>query len=151
MSRLLGIDLGGRRIGIAIADEVGRGARPLTTIIRARDVATDAATIARIAGEQRAGELVVGLPLSLDGSVGAQAAETTAWAERVGALTGLPVSLRDERFTTVRATERVGRARRARSGAPPTADRRRARDAKLDREAAVLILQAELDARRATS
>jgi putative Holliday junction resolvase len=151
VSRLLGIDLGGRRIGIAVADEAGRGARPLTTIARGRDVVADAATIARIAGEQRATEIIVGLPLSLDGSIGPQAAETSAWAERLAALTGLAVSLRDERLTTVRATERVGRARRGRSGAPPTAERRRARHARLDREAAVLILQAELDARKAAS
>ena len=149
MSRLLGIDLGRRRIGIAVADEDGRGARPLSTVARGRDVGSDAATIRRLAAEQRADELVVGLPLSLDGTVGPQAAETQAWATRLAALTGLRVSLRDERLTTTRATERVGPAQRGAAGGPPSRERRRARSARLDREAATLILQAELDARRA--
>jgi putative Holliday junction resolvase len=129
VSRLLGLDLGRRRIGIAVADEDGRGARPLSTVARGRDV--------------------VGLPLSLDGTVGPQAAETQAWATRLAALTGLRVSLRDERLTTTRATERVGPAQRGAAGGPPSRERRRARSARLDREAATLILQAELDARRA--
>jgi putative Holliday junction resolvase len=148
VSRLLGIDLGRRRIGIAVADEDGRGPRPLATIARGRDVSSDAATIGRLAAEQRADELVVGLPLSLDGTVGPQAAETQAWAKRLAALTGLRVSLRDERLTTTRATERVGPAQRGAAGGPPSRERRRARSARLDREAATLILQAELDARR---
>ena len=151
MSRLLGIDLGQRRIGVAVGDEVGRGPRPLATVARGRTVADDAATIRRLADEQRATGLVVGLPLSLDGSVGPQAAETMRWAEQVGSLTGLPVSLRDERLTTERAAGRVGPPRRGRSGGPPSGERRRSRSGRLDREAATLILQAELDARRAAA
>ena len=149
MTRLLGIDLGRRRIGVAVSDETAASAHPLATLARGRTVEQDAALLSRLAAEQRAGELVVGLPLSLDGRVGPQASETTRWAERIGTLTALPVTLRDERMTTARAGERIGPPRRGRAGGPPSADRRRARSARLDREAATFILQAELDARRA--
>jgi len=147
VTRLLGIDLGRRRIGVAVSDEAGIAARPLTTLARGTNPEEDADSLRRLAAEQRAGELVVGLPFSLDGRVGPQAEETMRWAERIGALTGLSVSLRDERLTTDRAEVRLGPARRGRTGGPPSAERRRARSARLDREAATLILQAELDAR----
>ncbi len=148
MTRLLGIDLGQRRIGVAVSDEAAVTARPLVTLARGVSPTVDAEAIGRLAAEQRAGELVVGLPLQLDGRVGAQAEETRAWAERIGALTGLPVTLRDERLTTDRATVRIGPPRRGRGGGPPSPEQRRSRSARLDREAATLILQAELDARR---
>lgn len=150
MTRLLGIDLGRRRIGVAVSDDAGTSARPLATLARARSVAEDAAGVARLATEQRAGGLVVGLPLTLEGDVGPQAEEAMAWAGEVGARTGLPVALRDERLTTERAAVRVGAPGRGRSGGPPGAVRRRSRSARLDREAAALILQAELDARGPT-
>jgi putative holliday junction resolvase len=148
VTRLLGIDLGRRRIGIALSDEAAIAARPLTTLGRGATPEHDAEALRRLAAEQRADELVVGLPLSLDGTAGPQAEETTRWAERIGALTGLHVSLRDERLTTDRAEVRVGPAPRGRAGGPPSGERRRARSARLDREAATLILQAELDGRR---
>ena len=147
MSRLLGLDLGERRIGIAVADLATGSIRPLTTLSRGKDITRDARSIARLAAEQRATELVIGLPLSLDGSTGPQAKATMAWSERIHALTGLPIALRDERLTTERAKVRLGAPSRGRSGAPPGERRRRAHDARLDREAATLILQAELDAR----
>jgi putative Holliday junction resolvase len=151
VSRLLGLDLGERRIGIAVADDGTGSVKPLATLSRGRDVARDAASIARLAADQRATELVVGLPLSLDGSLGPQAQATTEWARRIATLTGLALSLRDERLTTERAKQRVGGAApRGRSGGPPGERRRRAYSARLDREAATLILQAELDARRGT-
>lgn len=151
MSRLLGIDLGRRRIGIAVSDEGAASARPLATLARGRVPEEDAVALTRLAEEQRAAELVVGLPLTLAGTVGPQAEETMRWAERIGTLTGLPVALRDERLSTDRAEVRVGPAPRGRAGGPPSAGRRRARSARLDREAATLILQAEIDARRSAS
>lgn len=151
MSRLLGIDLGRRRIGIAVSDEGAASARPLATLARGRAAEDDAVALSRLATEQRAAELVVGLPLTLGGTIGPQAEETMRWAERIGTLTGLPIALRDERLSTDRAEVRVGQAPRGRAGGPPSAERRRARSARLDREAATLILQAEIDARRSTS
>lgn len=149
MTRLLGIDLGRRRIGLAVADTLGGRVAPLATLRRTTPE-QDGQTIARIALEQRADELVVGLPLSLDGSVGPQATETQAWADEALGPCGLTFGFRDERLTTERAIARVGGQGRGRSGGPPSAVTRRAHRARLDREAAALILQAELDARAAS-
>ena len=146
MTRLLGIDLGSVRIGIAVADtETGR-IRPVSTIRRTTP-ARDRTVIARLVAENDVDEIVVGLPLSLDGGVGPQAAVTREWADHVLADIGLPVGWRDERLTTERALTIVGGAGRGSSGGPPSTPARRAHRARLDREAAALILQAELDAR----
>ncbi|HUG47258.1 MAG TPA: Holliday junction resolvase RuvX [Candidatus Limnocylindria bacterium] len=147
MSRLLGIDLGARRIGLAVADTETGEIRPLTTLGRASP-ARDGAVLARLAEEQRIDELVLGLPCNMDGSEGQQAAVTRAWAAEVLPALGLPLSWRDERLTSERAESLVGRPRRGRSGGPPSPAARLARRSSVDREAARLILQAELDARR---
>jgi putative holliday junction resolvase len=143
---VLGIDLGGRRVGVAVGDLEARIATPFGTLSRGRNVAEDAATIARLAAEQDAGALVVGLPLDMDGGEGPQAILTREWAEAVSAATGLPLRLRDERLTSERAERRIGTAGRGRSGGPPSAAQREAHRARIDREAAALILQDDLDA-----
>lgn len=148
MSRLLGIDLGERRIGLAVADRDGR-ARPLLTLRRARSVAADAAAILRVAAEQEAVELVVGLPLEAAGGEGEQARVTRTWVEAVSPLVRLPISLRDERLSSHVAETRLGPMKRGRSGGPPSATQRDAYRARVDREAAAIILQDELDARTA--
>jgi putative holliday junction resolvase len=144
--RLLGVDLGERRIGLAIGDETTRSAAPLATLSRARTVEEDARVLTRFAAEQRAGVLVVGLPLNIDGSEGPQAARTREWASAVAQATGLPLRFRDERLTSVRAEQRIGGPSRGRSGGPPTGAQRDAHRARVDREAAALILQDDLDA-----
>ena len=144
--RVLGIDLGERRIGVALGEVQTRSALPLATLSRARSVEEDARVVARLAAEQRVDALVVGLPLNADGSEGPQAARTREWAVAVAAATGLPLRFRDERLTSVRAEQRVGGPVRGRSGGPPSARQRDAHRARIDREAAVLILQDELDA-----
>ena len=149
MTRLLGIDLGERRIGIAIADSTTGEIRPLTTLHRSTPV-RDGASIGRLVEEQHANEIVVGLPLMLDGSVGEQASATRDWARKALADSPLPIRWRDERLTTERAIGRVGKPARGAAGGPPSAAARRAYRARLDREAAAYILQAELD-ERATS
>jgi putative Holliday junction resolvase len=148
VTRLLGIDLGERRIGLAIADLDG-GAAPLATIRRGRDLEADAASLARILAEQRASELVVGLPLEASGDEGGQAQLTRAWAEAIAARLGVPLALRDERLTSHQAEQRVGPMKRGRSGGPPTPMQRDAYRARIDREAATIILQHELEARAA--
>lgn len=149
MSRVLGIDLGSRRIGIAVADGDGSGARPLVTIRRSRDPAADAAAIERLAVEQGADELVVGLPLEAWGAEGPQAELTRAWATQIAARLGLPVGLRDERLSSHLAERRLGPMKRGRSGGPPTPAQREVYRSRVDREAAAIILQDELDARAA--
>jgi putative Holliday junction resolvase len=144
--RLLGVDLGERRIGLAVGDAAARTAAPLATIRRSRTVEEDALLLARLAAEQHAGALVVGLPLNMDGTEGLQATLTREWAAAIAAATGLPVRFRDERLSSERAERRMGRGGRGRSGGPPTKAQREAQRARVDREAAALILQDELDA-----
>ncbi|CAN5298671.1 Holliday junction resolvase RuvX [soil metagenome] len=146
MTRLLGIDLGSRRIGLAVAETDSGSVRPLTTVRRG-DADRDLRTLARVAQEQRIDAFVLGLPRNLDGSEGAQALETRQWAEQVLSQLDQPMSWRDERLTSERAAVSVGRLGRGRSGGPPTAAAREANRAAIDRHAAALILQAELDAR----
>jgi putative pre-16S rRNA nuclease len=148
VTRLLGVDLGERRIGLAIADLDG-GAAPLATIRRGRDLEADVASLARILAEQHASELVVGLPLEASGDEGAQAQLTRTWAEAVAVSLGVPLALRDERLTSHQAEQRVGPMKRGRSGGPPTPMQRDAYRARIDREAATIILQHELEARAA--
>jgi putative Holliday junction resolvase len=141
----LGIDLGERRIGIAIGDPATRVASPLTTLSRCKTVAADAIVISRLAAEQRASALVVGLPLDMDGGESLQATRTREWAEAVAVATGLPLRYRDERLTSERAEHRIGGPARGRSGGPPSASQRDAYRSRVDREAAALILQDEFD------
>ncbi|HEV7810561.1 MAG TPA: Holliday junction resolvase RuvX [Candidatus Limnocylindrales bacterium] len=146
MSRLLGIDLGERRIGVAIADADGR-AMALTTLRRAAEAAQDAAAISRIVEEQDVAAIVVGLPLDMSGGEGGQAIATRAWVAAVEPLLAVPVRYRDERLSSHVAEQRVGPMKRGRSGGPPTRGQRDAWRGRVDREAAAIILQDELDAR----
>ncbi|CAN5864701.1 Holliday junction resolvase RuvX [soil metagenome] len=146
MTRLLGIDLGTRRIGLALADTASGAILPLATLRRG-SVERDAGVLGQVVGEQQVNELVIGLPRNMDGSEGAQATETREWAAQVTPALGLPVHWRDERLTSEQAEARLGRPRRGAGGGPPSAAARASRRANVDREAARLILQAELDAR----
>jgi putative pre-16S rRNA nuclease len=148
VSRILGIDLGERRIGLAVADQDGP-AMALQTLYRAATPALDAGALARVVAEQRATELVIGLPLHASGDEGRQTELTRAWVAAVGPIVGLPVVFRDERFTSHLAEQRLGPMKRGRSGGPPTRAQREAYRSRVDREAAAIILQDELDARAA--
>lgn len=147
MTTVVGIDLGEKRIGVATADATGR-ARPHATILRGPTVADDIATLRRVLGEEP-GAVVVGLPLEASGVEGAQSALTRAWAADAELVLGQPVVFRDERLSSHRAEERLGPMKRGRSGGPPTSTQRRAYRERVDREAAAIILQDELDARAA--
>ena len=130
VGRILGLDVGERRIGLAISTPEGRLAVPLRVLERRGDAA-DTEVIAALTREERAEALVIGHPLSMDGSAGAQARRVEAFARLVAKATGLPYQLWDERLTSVQA-ERAVRALRG---------RRRASD---DVTAAI-ILQSYLD------
>jgi putative holliday junction resolvase len=146
LTRLLGVDLGERRIGLAVGDSDSGTVRPLATLRRA-DAARDAATIRRACDEQRIDEVVIGLPLNMDGTEGAQAGRAREWAAAVVPLLGRPVAWHDERLTSVAAEQGMSRARRGSGGGPPSPAARDARRARIDREAAVHIVQRELDSR----
>jgi putative Holliday junction resolvase len=150
VSRILGLDLGDKRIGVAVADLEGI-AMPLTTLRRGATPEDDAAAIARILAEQGASEVVVGLPLETAGQEGAQARLTRAWSDAVGPRLDAPLRWRDERLTSHLAEQRLGPMKRGRSGGPPSRTQRDAYRARVDREAAAIILQDELDARAAAT
>jgi len=147
----MGIDYGERRIGLAIADPDGLAARPLTTIPRSRslDAVDDAAALQRATHGASVVELVVGLPLEASGAHGPMAEMVTTWARTVAERLGLPVTLRDERLSSHLAESRLGPMPRGRSGGPPSRTQRDRYRERVDREAAAIILQDELDARRA--
>lgn len=149
MRRLLAIDLGVRRIGLAVGDVDGGEARGLG-VLRRRSLDDDAAALGRLVLEQRIVGLVVGLPRNTDGTEGPQAAATREWGVAVAGLLRLPLAWRDERWTSQLAEANLGRVRRGRSGGPPSRQALSRRRAAVDQEAARLILQAELDARAQT-
>lgn len=97
-SRYLALDVGDRRIGLAVGDVGGGIARPLRTLKR-KSVAADVAAIGEIARKEEASALVIGLPLTLRGEEGYQAARVRGFANALGAA-GFAVELHDERFTT---------------------------------------------------
>jgi len=148
---ILGIDLGERRIGLAIAEPGGLSARPLTTLRRDSrlDPDLDARALERVVAEQHVGELVVGLPLEASGAAGTMAAAASAWASAIAERLDLPFTLRDERLSSHVAESRLGPMPRGRSGGPPSRTQRDRYRERVDREAAAVILQDELDARRA--
>lgn len=148
MSVLLGIDLGDRRIGVALGNSATGVITPLLTLRRGTP-GTDAATIARICDEQGASEVVVGLPLHLDGSESDQSMRTREWVSEMTSLIDRPIRFRDERRTSEAAKARMGRPPRGRSGGPPSSSTLRSWRARIDREAAAAIVQAEFDARLA--
>lgn len=150
MTKLIGLDVGDRRVGVAVSDAAGLGVRPLATFRRV-NIEVDAGLVARLAAEHRATEVVVGLPLDADGTEGEQARRTRAWGAGIAERTGLRLAWRDERFTTEAAEARQPRLRRERATGQPTRAAIRRRRASVDREAAASILQAELDARAAAA
>lgn len=147
MTRLLGVDLGERRIGLAVADGDGSPARPHSTLTRARNPDRDAAALADLIAANGITEVIVGLPLEASGSEGPQAAVTRTWATAIADVLPVPVAFRDERLSSHVAEGRVGPMKRGRSGGPPSRTQRDAHRARVDREAAAVILQDELDAR----
>jgi putative pre-16S rRNA nuclease len=135
--RVLALDPGERRVGVALSDELGLLASPLL-ILERRSRAVDLAAIAELVRTHEVSEVVVGYPKTLRGEAGPQARRAGRFAEEVRRATGVPVKLWDERYSTVEATERLGRG-----GKPP-----RGRRAHPDAAAAAVILQDYLDSRR---
>jgi len=109
--RILALDHGAVRTGVAVSDETATLARPLTVIDRVETKAGFAALLALLGSEAPAC-VVVGLPVSLDGREHAQARRARAFAARLAAALDLPVELYDERFTSRLADQRGGQAAR---------------------------------------
>ena len=136
--RVLGVDLGSKRIGIAVSDFTGTVASPLSVLQRSRSRRHDHDAIAKVARDEEVEAIVVGLPLNMDGSHGPAARSAAAEAADIATVTGMPVHLQDERLTTVTA-ERALREANMRAE-----DRRGV----VDKVAAAVLLQTWLDARR---
>jgi putative Holliday junction resolvase len=135
--RVLGVDLGSRRIGVAVSDATGTLASPLTVIERTGDRNADYRALAEIARDEAAERMIVGLPLSLSGDVGPAAEAAIKEVEAMAAVVGLPVETYDERFTTVEAD------RSMRESNVPARARRR----DIDKVAAAVMLQSWLEGR----
>lgn len=133
--RLLGLDIGGKRIGVAISDEMGLIASPLGMV--RRDVAP-AREIRALAERYGATRLVVGLPVGMSGREGPQAQEVRGFMEAVAVEIGLPFEYWDERLTTSIAERSL----------IASGSRREKRKAEVDAVAAAVILQGYLDSQR---
>ncbi len=130
----MGLDIGDRRIGVALSDPEGILASPLTVITRT-DEAADIEAIVTIARRNKAGRIIVGLPISMDGRLRGQAEKVTAFIEKLRVHTDLPIEFRDERLSTVSVKRMMQSVRRT-------------KNTEHDAMAAALILQGYLEEAR---
>jgi putative Holliday junction resolvase len=133
--RILGLDYGDRRIGVAICDELGMTARGITTVVR-KNRDADLAAIAGFVERFGVEKIVIGYPLRLDGSEGIQCDKVNRFARRLETRLSIPVIRRDETLSTKEAEEPLRK----------TGVRREKRRGIVDRLAASIILQGYLDA-----
>lgn len=129
--RCLGLDIGDRRIGVALSDPGGILASPLTILSHQDDQANIAAVV-DIVNQNRVGCIIVGLPISMDGSLGQQAEKVKAFAQELSNHTRVPIEFRDERLSTVSARRLMQNVKKTRK-------------TRHDAIAAALILQSYLD------
>jgi putative Holliday junction resolvase len=135
--RLLGVDPGTKRIGLALSDRLGFQASPLRTLER-QGLKSDIARVLQAAEGRQVAEIVVGLPLNLDGSEGPSAKAAREFARALQEATPIPVVLFDERLTTLQAERRLLAAGLSRAKRRP----------RRDELAAAILLEAYLAARR---
>jgi putative holliday junction resolvase len=133
--RYLALDVGAKRIGIAVSDELGLTAQPVLTLQVHRNPRDDLRSIARLARRFAVAGIVVGNPLHLSGDLSPRALKTRQFAAELGELTGLPIHLWDERLTSREAHQILYEAGR------PIQDHKEV----IDQVAATLILQSFLD------
>ena len=136
--RVLGLDMGQRRIGVALSDALGLTAQPLTVLER-RGTTADLDALAALVAQHQVETIVVGLPLTMRGERGPQAQRTASFADTLRRKVSVPVELVDERLTTVQGERAL----------LETDTSRRKRKQVIDQVAAQLILQQYLDRRRA--
>ncbi len=134
VGRLLSLDVGEKRIGVAICDETRTLARPLLTLKRASKK-EDFAKLAALCREQQIEKIIVGLPKTLRNEEGPQAQRVRRYADELQATLNLPIDFWDERFSSVDAQERLA------ASSPRTR-----RKGEIDSAAAAIILQEYLDA-----
>lgn len=135
--RLLGLDFGDRRIGVAVSDELGLTAQPVLTLVR-KNTKQDLKSLGRLLRKYGCTGIVMGNPLHMSGDLSPQAAKAQSFAETLRAEFSVPVHLWDERLTSAEAHRHLHAAGRPLSGHREV----------VDQVAAVLILQSFLDAHR---
>ena len=135
--RVLALDVGETRIGVALSDPTGMLATPLATISRQGKDA-DLGEVTRLAVEHEVEEIVIGMPISLSGRMGPQAGRVSRFADDLADRTDLPIRSYDERYSSVEAERLIREA-----GSSPSRNK-----ARIDAVAAAVILQAYLDSRR---
>jgi putative pre-16S rRNA nuclease len=135
--RIMALDLGERRVGVALSDETRTLATPFTVLQR-KSFNGLLEDLDQIIKQEAVSVVIVGFPQSLDGTIGPQAKHVADEAERIKSHIGLPVALWDERLTTVRATQMLRERRPRRPQRRPTQT--------LDAMVAAMILQEYLDA-----
>ncbi len=153
MTRLMALDVGEARIGVAVSDATGFLASPYTTLHVSRDEAQTWKAIQRLVEETGVEGLVIGLPISLDGEIHAQGRRVQAFAERLKEHITIPLAFWDERFSTVEAERLLaereqaeqGNRERASGGRRRGQTRRRRGKQEVDALAATVILQEYLD------
>lgn len=141
MSRVMGVDFGEARIGVALSDPTRTLATPLTTI-HEKDKGLQIKRVAALASEHEVAQLVVGIPYMLDGSVGDMAEMAEKFAAKLEATTGLPVARWDERFSSITAEDALrvadgGRKKKKKKGQHDKG--------RIDQAAAAVLLQEWLD------
>ena len=137
--RVLGLDLGSKRVGVAVSDRSGTIASPLAVVARSGSTRRDHEAIAKLVSEEEAELVVVGLPLNMDGSTGPAAAAAESEARALATVVAVPVVTHDERRSTVTADRiLIDAGRRA-------PQRRKV----VDKVAAAIILQHWLDGQAA--
>jgi putative Holliday junction resolvase len=132
--RILAIDYGSVRIGLALSDPTGTLARPLP-FVPAKGDAKLARELAALAAKEQAALILLGLPRHMNGSLGEAAAKVQAFATALGQATKIPFKLVDERLTTVQASRQLHEAGKD----------SRAQRGRIDSEAAAVLLQGYLD------
>jgi putative Holliday junction resolvase len=131
----MGLDVGTKTVGVAVADELGLTAQPIT-VVRRSSLKKDLATLIELARERSVDRFVVGLPLNMDGSEGPRAVATRTFGDALASASGLPMIYQDERLTTVAAERALLEA---------DVSRQKRREV-IDQVAAAIILQGWLDA-----
>tara|TARA_B100000530_G_C15742446_1_gene402242 strand:+ start:176 stop:586 length:411 start_codon:yes stop_codon:yes gene_type:complete len=132
--RRLALDIGNKRIGVAVSDITGLYAFPLTTIFR-KNISNDIEKLYQLIIEQEANELIIGLPLLLSGEEGAQVRLVKSFVNLLNKKIDIPIYYIDERYSTVQAEDKLMNA-----GIRPSKNQK-----KIDSAAAAIILQSYLD------
>jgi putative Holliday junction resolvase len=140
IERIMGLDIGDRRIGVAVSDELGLTAQPVLTLVR-KNRKLDLKSLGRLLRKYHCAAIVAGNPLYMSGDLSPQAEKAQAFAQLLREEFGLPVHLWDERLTTTEAHRHLHAAGR------PGSEHK----AVVDQVAAVLILQSWLDAHRSSA